>query len=211
MDVKQMLSNTAPVTSATMKQAAIDRIGRILDDASATPESRSHFISVVRSQLGREERQLFTYGHVSYRARRGDGNAIALIEEFIRQERSNDAISDAEVSDEQFEMLWKAGVSIGRVLSTDCSKLSGWYNGYGREGARPYSSVVHWARALKTCREMGLEAVVFTLEHLLQVYYERYIFKADTDDITTEQGLVAIYDSYHPGFAAALQGSETMA
>lgn len=211
MDVKQMLSNTAPVTSATMKQAAIDRIGRILDEASATPESRAHFVAVVRSQIGREERQLFTYGHVAYRARRGDVNAIALIEEFIRQERGEDSISEEEVSDEQFEALWKAGVSIGRVLSTDCSKLSGWYNGYGRDGARPYSSVVHWAKALRVCREMGLESVVFTLEHLLQVYYERYIYKADSDDITTEEGLVAIYQSYHPGFAEALRGVATMA
>ena len=133
MNVRQMLSNTPRGITVEMKAAAIDRIGRILDDASQDPEK---FIRIVRTQLGRDERALFTYGHVCHRASQGDTGAMALLAEFIRQER-NDTLTPEEVSDEQLELLWKAGVSVGRVLSTDCSKVAGWRRKAGRARSLP--------------------------------------------------------------------------
>ena len=199
MNVRQMLSNTPRGITVEMKAAAIDRIGRILDDASQDPEK---FIRIVRTQLGRDERALFTYGHVCHRASQGDTGAMALLAEFIRQER-NDTLTPEEVSDEQLELLWKAGVSIGRVLSSDCQKLAAWYQGHHREGSKAYSVVTHWAKALRICRMMKLESVVFTLEDLLATYAERYVPRLPGDDISTEAGLVALYEDYHPGFAEA--------
>ena len=79
MNVRQMLSNTPRGITVEMKAAAIDRIGRILDDASQDPEK---FIRIVRTQLGRDERALFTYGHVRHRAEKGDTGAMALLAEF---------------------------------------------------------------------------------------------------------------------------------
>lgn len=93
MNVRQMLSNTPRGITVEMKAAAIDRIGRILDDASQDPEK---FIRIVRTQLGRDERALFTYGHVRHRAEKGDTGAMALLAEFIRQER-NDTLTPEEV------------------------------------------------------------------------------------------------------------------
>ena len=206
MNVKQMLSSPIASTAAS-KAAAIDRIGRILDDAAADPEK---FVRIVRTQLGREERALFTYGHVTYRASRGDVGAMGILEEFLRQERGND-ISPEEITDQQLEQLWSEGVSIGRILSVDASKLSAWYQGLGKEGSKPYCVVTHWAKALRVCREMDLSSMVNTLEDLLQVYYERYIPKAPGDDTTTEEGIMAIYEAYHPGFQEAYTGQKVFA
>jgi hypothetical protein len=188
-------ADEARARQAAKKAAALDRVTRILDEATQDPEK---FVRIVRTQMGREERQLFTYRQVSYRAQRGDLGAIALMEEFFRQERGEE-ISTVDVSDEQLEALWEMGVSIGRILSSDPQKLSNFYQGRGKEGAKPYCVVTHWARALKACKALNLEAVGNTLEEMLKAYY-RGFFPCQEQGVDSMDKLAMEYETYHPGF-----------
>jgi hypothetical protein len=193
----QSAAQEAAAKQAAKKAAALDRVTRILDEASADPEK---FVRIVRTQMGREERQLFTYRQVRYRAQRGDSGAMALMEEYFRQERGEE-ITTADISDEQLELLWEAGVSIGRILSCNPMKLSDFYQGRGKEGAKPYVSVVHWARAYKVCKTLHLEAVANTLEEMMYGYYRKF-FPCQEQGVDSLDKLAAEYETYHPDFLA---------
>lgn len=197
----QVSTQEAQAASSSAKKAErADRISRILSDASKEPEK---FCRIIRAQMGREERALFTLGQVKYRLEViGDPSMQGILDEYIRQERGSEV--DETLTDEEILALWGERVSIGRILSADPHLLSRWYETGGKEGSKPYVSVAHWGRALRVSRALGIEAVVNTLEHLLQVYYQGYVPQLSGD---AEKSLEDIFEDYQPGFKAALEGS----
>jgi hypothetical protein len=209
MKVKQLLDKADQIRAraeqdtrskeAASKAARLNRVEAILDEAATDPEK---FIRIIRTQMGREigltenKRVLFTYRQVAYRATRDLPGGIDLMQEFFRQERG-DELTEEEVTDEQLEQLWDAGVSIGRILSCDLSILNAWYQGRAKSAA-PYVSVAHWARAHRVCQELGIEAVANTIEELMVAYYNR--FGSDQLGEVFIEDLVEKYEQLEPGF-----------
>lgn len=104
------------------------------------------FISIVRCQVGRDQKPLFTFRNVNHHSKKGDIDCGFLMQEFIRQER--EAGVPKEVTDDQILKLWEQNIVLGRILSVDIIKLTNHYQGRGKKGARPYTTIEHMVRSL---------------------------------------------------------------
>lgn len=129
----------------------LSKVIRILNDVCEDP---TRYCRIVRSQIGACEHTLFTYNQINRRAVEGSLAAVDVIQEYISQERA-DGVPDS-VTDEQITSLWGENISLGRIISANPHKLSNHYQGRGKEGAKPYSSLIHWARAMTEVAEGGV-------------------------------------------------------
>lgn len=146
------LTLTREQATLAHKAEALSRVVRILDDACSEPQK---YVRIVRSQIGQGGRTLFTYNQINHRALEGDLDACEVMQEYIRQERL-DGVPET-VTDEQINVLWQEGISLGRILSANPFKLANYYTGRGREGAKPYVSLGHISKALLWASENHAE------------------------------------------------------
>ena len=137
---KALTQVEARAVQHTVKEAErLERTKSILDDACAEP---SKFVSIVRSQISRGERVLFTFEQINHRANvQADLDACEVVSEFIRQERAEGVTEDT-ASDASILNLWENGVSLGRIYSANMQAVMNWYrfNGCNKEGkaVKPY-------------------------------------------------------------------------
>jgi hypothetical protein len=177
------------------KSEGVQRIIRILNDVCSDPEK---FCRIVRSQMGRHERMLFTYNQINHRAMEGDLDACEVVQEYIRQERA-DGIPE-EVTDEQILSLWKEGVTVGRIFGCNPFKLANFYNGKGREGAKPFVALQHWAKALQAVADdiPTLEENIF---NAMNMFHEAHLSAADS--------MEDAFERVAPGFKAEMETEES--
>jgi hypothetical protein len=180
------------------RQQRAEIVGKILDEAGEDPVK---FIRIVRTQMGRMQRTLFTYRQVMYRVRKNDSGAIALMMEYFRQEREDGVEED--ITNEQIEQLWEAGVSLGRIYSADPAILGRWYK-TDHGAKRPYVEVTSWAKAHAVVSRLGMVEVATLIESFMEAFYESHMEHLSWDQ--PEKGLegyLDIYEDNFPGFKKA--------
>lgn len=186
--------------SAYRASDKIARIVRILDDVCSDP---TRFVRIVRSQMGREEHTLFTYNQINHRALSGDMDACDVMQEYLNQERA-DGVPE-EISDDTIYALWKEGISLGRIYSSNPFKLDNFYAGRGKEGSKPYITLTYWAKVLLAVAEGG------SVEHHV-AEEEVYKMLETFNGLVFEGGNLADnLDSLCPGFKSVYVGQEELA
>jgi len=197
--INNKASNNPQAYKASEK---IGRVVRILNDVCSDP---TRFVRIVRSQMGREEHTLFTLNQIGYRATvEADADACSVMQEYIDQERA-DGVPES-ISDKTIYSLWREGVSLGRIYSSNPFKLANYYAGRGKEGAKPYITLTYWAKALLAVAEGGPVEDPAAEE-------EVYAMMESFHGLVFEEGgsLANDFESVCPGFKAVYLDEEVYA
>jgi hypothetical protein len=179
---------------ASVKEA--ERLARdksILDDACKEP---SKFVSIIRSQLSRGERVLFTFDQINHRANvEADLDACEVVSEFIRQERA-EGVTEETVSDSDILNLWQNGVSLGRIYSANMQAVMNWYrfNGCNKEGkaVKPYLLLGAIGYAQAVTEACGFTQAATDLQAI--VHYTRVTFLSKVEEGSSDEDALGWVD-----------------
>lgn len=172
---------------ASIKEAErLERTKAILDDACKEPKK---FVSIVRSQLSRGERELFTFEQIAFRANvEADLDACEVITEYVRQERE-EGVSEDSASDEQITNLWENGVSLGRIYSANMQAVMNYYRFHGtnKEGkaVKPYLllGAIGYAQAVtEACGFTQAATELQAIVHYIRVTFLSKIEEGSSDE-----------------------------
>lgn len=184
---KNLTQIEAKKSQASIKEA--ERLAKtisILNDACAEP---AKFVSIVRSQISRGERVLFTFEQINQRANvEADLDACEVIMEFIRQERA-EGVTEETMSDEGILNLWQNGVSLGRIYSANMQAVMNWYrfNGCNKEGkaVKPYLllGAIGYAQAVtEACGFTQAAADLQAIVHYTRVTFLSKVAVGESDE-----------------------------
>lgn len=181
------------VLASVREAERLIKLNTLLDDACKEP---SKFVSIVRSQLSRGERELFTFEQVNTRAKEGDLDACELLLEFIRQERTDD-VTEETATDDQILNLWDNGVSLGRIYSANMQAVMNWYrfNGLNKEGktVKPYLLLGAIGYAQAVVEALGMTQAVNDLQAI--VHYTRVTFLAKVEEGSSDEDALGWVDA----------------
>lgn len=191
---KALTQVEAKKVQASVKEAErLERTKSILNDACVEP---AKFVSIVRSQISRGERVLFTFEQINHRANvEADLDACEVISEFIRQERA-EGVTEETMSDADILNLWENGVSLGRIYSANMQAVMNWYrfNGCNKEGkaVKPYLLLGAIGFAQAVVEACGFTQAASDLQSI--VHYTRVTFLSKVEEGSSDEDALGWVD-----------------